>query len=172
MLDQSSTNLLLLVTISGWRQRTWMEVLSCSRELRKHSICLPVPLLWVREATMGQKQLPPCQKWQFQLHKHWLQRWKIRLIIHAFSFFFYAHLSSLSFPFTYFPLHFISFNSSFTVWACLHLKKLKTLGLIWCHMFKINTAHMVFNQRDWIILVMMFWLPLCPLISCHLTWLQ
>lgn len=35
----------------------------------------------------SQNQLQPCQKWQFRLHKHWLQKWKMRMIFLVLLFF-------------------------------------------------------------------------------------
>lgn len=77
VLDQPWVKLLSYVVISALVPHSGAsEILLCSTS----------SLSWVRKSTMSQKQLPLCQKWQFQLHKHWLHRRKIRLIIHAFLF--------------------------------------------------------------------------------------
>lgn len=157
MLDQTFAKLLLLVIISGWRGRPEWRSCPALRSFGKHSICVPPLLAHEPEGLPRAKSNYYHAKTDSFRYKHWLQGWKNRLIIHAFLFF----------PFTCFPSLFLVLDNSFVVWVCLHLTKLKTFGLIWHNRSKINISHMVFNQRGWIILVMMFWQLFPPLISCH-----
>lgn len=145
MLDQTFTKLMLLVIISSWRGRPEWRSCPVRRSFGNTPSVFHHLSLEPESPPRAKSNLQPCQKWQFQLHKHWLQRWKIRLIIHA-SFFFSFVFSGFPIELLSYPLHLFLYNS-FMVWVCLHLKKWKTVGKIWCHMSKINISLMFFNQK-------------------------